>query len=77
MSAEIAYCFVTAGLADFGAEAGITDPGLLDQDFVHLHVPERAAPKDRPPKDRPSAGVTMATALLSLARGQAIGGIWA
>ncbi|MCK7583356.1 MAG: hypothetical protein MZV65_52670 [Chromatiales bacterium] len=33
--------------------------------FVHLHVPAGATPKDGP-----SAGVTMATALLSLARGE-------
>ena len=35
--------------------------------FIHLHVPEGATPKDGP-----SAGVTMATTLLSLARHQSI-----
>src|SRR5690606_25015004 len=39
--------------------------GFFDEAFVHLHVPEGATPKDGP-----SAGITMATALLSLARNQ-------
>ncbi|RKZ37932.1 MAG: endopeptidase La, partial [Gammaproteobacteria bacterium] len=56
-SAEIAYSFVAAHLKTFGA-----DPEFLDSAFVHLHVPEGATPKDGP-----SAGITMATALLSLA----------
>ena len=59
-SAEIAYSYVAGHLEAFGA-----DPAWLDQAFVHLHVPEGATPKDGP-----SAGVTMATALLSLARGR-------
>ena len=67
-SAEIAYRSVTADFADFGPEAGAMDPGFPDQTFVHLHVPEEATSKDGP-----SAGASMATALLSLARGLAIG----
>jgi len=60
-SAEIAYSYVTAHLKDFKG-----DPNFFDEAFVHLHVPEGATPKDGP-----SAGVTMASALLSLARNQA------
>jgi len=56
-SAEIAYSYITANLASFGAPAD-----FFDKTFVHLHVPEGAVPKDGP-----SAGITMATALLSLA----------
>ncbi len=56
-SAEIAYSYITANLARFDAP---TD--FFDKAFVHLHVPEGAVPKDGP-----SAGITMATALLSLA----------
>jgi ATP-dependent Lon protease len=41
---------------------------FFDESLVHLHVPEGATPKDGP-----SAGVTMATALLSLARNQKLG----
>ncbi len=59
-SAEIAYSFVMANLQRFGAPAQ-----FFDESMLHLHVPEGATPKDGP-----SAGVTMATALLSLARGE-------
>jgi ATP-dependent Lon protease len=61
-SAEIAYSYVAAHLEEYGAKAD-----FLDEAFVHLHVPEGATPKDGP-----SAGVTMATALLSLARGRKV-----
>jgi ATP-dependent Lon protease len=60
-SAEIAYSYITANLGRFGAEAT-----FFDDAFVHLHVPEGAVPKDGP-----SAGVTIATSLLSLALGKA------
>jgi ATP-dependent Lon protease len=57
-SAEIAYSYVVAHLREYGG-----DPDFFDVSMVHLHVPEGATPKDGP-----SAGVTMATALVSLAR---------
>jgi len=60
-SAEIAYSYVTARLERYGAAAD-----FFDKAFVHLHVPEGAVPKDGP-----SAGICMATALLSLALGKA------
>ncbi|WP_282364046.1 endopeptidase La [Pseudomonas sp. PS01297] len=60
-SAEIAYSYISSHLKQFGG-----DPRFFDEAFVHLHVPEGATPKDGP-----SAGVTMASALLSLARNQA------
>ncbi len=59
-SAEIAYSFIASHLKEFEGAAT-----FFDEAFVHLHVPEGATPKDGP-----SAGVTMATALLSLARKQ-------
>ncbi|MDS4026938.1 MAG: endopeptidase La [Candidatus Contendobacter sp.] len=59
-SANIAYSYLSAHLEEYQA-----DPKFFDEAFVHLHVPEGATPKDGP-----SAGITMATALLSLARGQ-------
>jgi ATP-dependent Lon protease len=59
-SAEIAYSYVMSRLPEFG----VTEK-FFDESFIHLHVPEGATPKDGP-----SAGVTMATALLSLARNQ-------
>lgn len=55
-SAEIAYSYVAGHLADYGI-----DTARLDEAFIHLHVPEGATPKDGP-----SAGITMASALLSL-----------
>jgi ATP-dependent Lon protease len=59
-SAEIAYSYISSHLKEYRG-----DPTFFDQAFVHLHVPEGATPKDGP-----SAGVTMASALLSLARNQ-------
>ncbi len=61
-SAEIAYSYVSAHLKDYGC-----DPDFFDISMVHLHVPEGATPKDGP-----SAGITMATALVSLARKERI-----
>lgn len=61
-SAEIAYSYIVAHLADFDC-----DEDFFDTSMVHLHVPEGATPKDGP-----SAGITMATALVSLARDQRI-----
>ncbi|HYN77616.1 MAG TPA: endopeptidase La, partial [Lamprocystis sp. (in: g-proteobacteria)] len=59
-SAEIAYTYITSHARDFGAESS-----FFDRAFIHLHVPAGATPKDGP-----SAGITMASALLSLARNQ-------
>ena len=61
-SAEIAYSYVVSHLRDFGG-----DEDFFDMSMVHLHVPEGATPKDGP-----SAGITMATALMSLARRERI-----
>ncbi|KZX56905.1 endopeptidase La [Halioglobus sp. HI00S01] len=61
-SAEIAYSYVIAHLKDYGC-----DRDFFDMSMVHLHVPEGATPKDGP-----SAGITMATALVSLARKERI-----
>ena len=61
-SAEIAYSYVSSHLKEFRG-----DPKFFDGAFVHLHVPEGATPKDGP-----SAGITMAAALLSLARSEKI-----
>jgi len=56
-SAEIAYSYAMSHLQKYGA-----DPKFFDESMIHLHVPEGATPKDGP-----SAGITMTTALLSLA----------
>jgi ATP-dependent Lon protease len=61
-SAEIAYSYVIGNLKDYGC-----DLDFFDMSMVHLHVPEGATPKDGP-----SAGITMATALVSLARKERI-----
>ncbi|NND67937.1 MAG: endopeptidase La [Halioglobus sp.] len=61
-SADIAYSYVIAHLKDYGC-----DLDFFDMSMVHLHVPAGATPKDGP-----SAGITMATALVSLARKERI-----
>ncbi len=61
-SAQIAWSYVRAH-AD---QLGITDLSTLDRD-IHIHVPAGAVPKDGP-----SAGVTMVTALVSMATGQPV-----
>ena len=61
-SAEIAYGYLVSHAARFGA-----DPDFFSKAFVHLHVPAGATPKDGP-----SAGITMASALLSLARNRPV-----
>ncbi|SDJ50426.1 ATP dependent PIM1 peptidase. Serine peptidase. MEROPS family S16 [Ferrimonas sediminum] len=60
-SAEIAFSFISSHLSQYDVEEN-----YFDKRFVHLHVPEGATPKDGP-----SAGITMSTALLSLALGKA------
>ncbi|MEJ2087417.1 MAG: endopeptidase La, partial [Gammaproteobacteria bacterium] len=60
-SANIAYSYTLAHADDLGVPEG-----FFDKANIHLHVPAGATPKDGP-----SAGITMATALLSLARSKA------
>jgi len=57
-SAEIAYSYVMGR-----TKALAISKDYFDKAFIHLHVPAGATPKDGP-----SAGVTIATALVSLAR---------
>ncbi|WP_295542051.1 endopeptidase La [uncultured Thiohalocapsa sp.] len=61
-SAEIAYGYIVSHASQFGADSNFFEKG-----FIHLHVPAGATPKDGP-----SAGITMASALLSLARKQPV-----
>jgi len=60
-SAQIALSFVRAHAEQLGI-----DPTVLDRS-IHVHVPAGAVPKDGP-----SAGVTMVTALTSLATGRPV-----
>ncbi len=60
-SAEIAYSYVMSESKQLKI-----GKDFFQKAFIHLHVPAGATPKDGP-----SAGITMATALLSLAKGQA------
>lgn len=59
-SAYIAYSYIAANLVKYGAKED-----TLDRTYIHLHVPEGATPKDGP-----SAGITMASAILSLILGK-------
>ncbi len=62
-SAGIALSYITGAITEGGSLAHLhPDPHFFDKAHIHLHVPDGATPKDGP-----SAGVTMATALLSLA----------
>ena len=60
-SAQIALSYVRSHAAELGV-----DPKALDQ-RIHVHVPAGAVPKDGP-----SAGVTMVTALVSMAPGRQV-----
>jgi ATP-dependent Lon protease len=61
-SAQIALSYVRA----HAGQLGITNPAILDRP-IHIHVPAGAVPKDGP-----SAGVTMVTALTSMALGRPV-----
>jgi len=61
-SASIAYSFVRNISCDHGVK-----PDFWEKNLIHLHVPAGATPKDGP-----SAGITLASALLSLATGKKI-----
>jgi ATP-dependent Lon protease len=61
-SAHAALSWVRSHAEQLGIE-----PDWFSQHDVHVHVPAGAVPKDGP-----SAGITIATALVSLARGQAV-----
>jgi ATP-dependent Lon protease len=60
-SAQIALSYVRAHAEELGVE-----PAALDR-RIHVHVPAGAVPKDGP-----SAGVTMVTALVSMATGRQV-----
>ncbi|MDA2895220.1 endopeptidase La [Mycolicibacterium sp. BiH015] len=60
-SAQIALSYVRSHAAELGVE-----PQTLDR-RIHVHVPAGAVPKDGP-----SAGVTMVTALVSMATGRQV-----
>ncbi|WP_173817363.1 endopeptidase La [Mycobacterium sp. IEC1808] len=60
-SAQIALSYVRSHAAELGI-----DPTALDR-RIHVHVPAGAVPKDGP-----SAGVTMVTALVSMATGRQV-----
>ncbi len=60
-SAQIAVTYVRSHLEEIGIE-----PSVLDRN-IHIHFPAGAVPKDGP-----SAGVTMVTALVSLALGRQV-----
>ena len=57
-SAEIAYSYVLGNAEKLGV-----DKSFFEKATLHLHVPAGATPKDGP-----SAGITIASALISLAK---------
>lgn len=64
-SAQIALSYVRSHAAELGIDIN-KDPKALDR-RIHVHVPAGAVPKDGP-----SAGVTMVTALVSMATGRQV-----
>ena len=61
-SAQAAHSWVRTHALDLGI-----DPLWFNENDVHVHVPAGAVPKDGP-----SAGITMATAIASVATGKAV-----
>ena len=61
-SSRAALSWVRANAARWGI-----DPDIFEKSDIHMHIPAGAVPKDGP-----SAGVTMATALVSLLTGRSV-----
>ncbi len=61
-SSEIAYTYINSRIKEYGIKED-----FFNRHYIHLHVPAGATPKDGP-----SAGITMATALYSLARNKPV-----